>query len=143
MVAEAMSVDFEFQALRLTQDLGGSYGKAIVCRRGSVSLVPVIEDGLRKGGYKAPDEFRHFEIELRVPWYRRPFVWALLRKPVAVELWTDDTGEVYHWLFPHCRFRGFKGRTFKGEAVPSDAPDGAGISEGGFWKVDSLPEFGR
>lgn len=131
---------------------------------GSVELIPVIEEGVTAYGtqevfgrevearYRGPDTFSHWEVMLRVPWYRAAS-WRLervLRGVAALEFWTFDPhtgpGPGYiQWMFPYVDlyrsgFRTWKGTTLSGPpVVPEGIPDGEPITQGAFWKVKDIP----
>lgn len=139
------------RATEISED--DEFGTGALLRRTTLSLAPVIEVGktFRNGCgcvvARAPDQFKHFEIEIKVPWYRAPFI-RFRSHYVALEFWTEDPVDArqwIHWLFPYSTLKRkkltvFRGETFAGEPVHHDeVPDGQSIASGGFWKTNHPP----
>lgn len=145
-------VTFSVLAVRATDE----DGYQVMSQRARATMNPVIEAGIVRreahSSYKGPDKFSHFEIELRVPWYRAlsPAFRRMFKSDVvSLELWTElqppeHENKWIHWLFPYSvwkrRGRTFYGVTWEGPGIrPDDIPDYGPIKAGGFWKTATPP----
>lgn len=141
----ATEQEFGFRMLRVTY-----IREALVLRRGSIALEPVIDDD---GDPYGISRFSHWTVRLTVPWWRglSLSLHRLLRKvPVAIEFWTEleppeERYDAVHWMFPYVflrrtGFRTWEGTTSSGNGVVvPDCPDNAPITSGAFWKTKGVP----